>query len=66
MPGKPGVIFPGVFFMLLLFSFIALWRFSQDVRTVNVVGLFVSGAVAGAVATGLFMMMKKRSADLNQ
>jgi ABC-type uncharacterized transport system permease subunit len=51
---------PGLFFMFLLFSFVGLWRFSQDVRTVNVVGLFVSGVVAGAVLTGIIVLLKAK------
>ena len=35
-----------------------LWQFSNGVRTVDVVGLFASGALAGA-AIGSFFMARK-------
>jgi hypothetical protein len=39
----------GLLFMLLLLSFIGLWRFSHDVRTVSTIGLFSCGVLAGIV-----------------
>ena len=44
-----------MFFILLLFSVAGLWQFSQGVRSVDVVGLFASGALAGAAIAGFFM-----------
>ena len=39
---------PGIFIIMFLFSILGLWQFSQAVRAVDVVGLFASGALAGA------------------
>ena len=36
---------------MLLFSFFGFWQFSQGVRSVDVVGLFASWALAGAAVT---------------
>ncbi len=43
---------------ILFFSLLGLWQFSQDVRTVNIVGLYASGAIAGA-ALALFIVFLK-------
>lgn len=48
-----------VFFALFLFSLAGLWQFSKEVRSVDVVGLFASGILMGAVITGLLMMRNK-------
>ena len=44
-----------VLFILFLFSLFGLWQFSQGVRSVDIVGLFASGALAGAAIAGFFM-----------
>lgn len=44
-----------IFFVLFLFSMAGLWQFSGEVRSVDVVGLFASGALLGAAITGLLM-----------
>ena len=44
-----------VLFILFLFSMLGLWQFSHDVRSVDIVGLFASGALAGAAVAGFFM-----------
>ncbi|HVF25774.1 MAG TPA: hypothetical protein VNA23_07785 [Anaerolineales bacterium] len=46
---------PGIFIIMFLFSVLGLWQFSQAVRSVDVVGLFATGALAGAAVTGFFM-----------
>jgi len=51
---------PGIFISLFLFSLLGLWQFSQGVRSVDVVGLFACGALAGAAATGLLVMRNKK------
>jgi hypothetical protein len=45
-------------FILILFSVAGLWQFSDGVRSVDVVGLFASGALAG-VAISSFLMSRK-------
>jgi hypothetical protein len=44
-----------VLFILFLFSMLDLWQFSEGVRSVDIVGLFASGALSGAAVAGLFM-----------
>ncbi|MEO7672825.1 MAG: hypothetical protein ABIU09_01955 [Pyrinomonadaceae bacterium] len=51
---------PFVPFPLLVFSLLGLWQFSQDVRTVNVVGLFGSGAIAGAILAVFIAFLKAK------
>lgn len=51
---------PGIFISMFLFSLLGLWQFSQGVRSVDIVGLFASGALAGAAATGLLIMRNKK------
>ena len=51
---------PGIFIAMFLFSLLGLWQFSQGVRSVDVVGLFACGALAGAAATGLLIMRNKK------
>ncbi len=51
---------PIVPFPLLGFSLLGLWQFSQDVRTVNVVGLFASGAIAGAILAVFIAFLKAK------
>ena len=53
--GKPGILIS-----MFLFSMLGLWQFSQGVRSVDVVGLFASGALAGAAVTGFLMMRAKK------
>jgi len=45
---------------MFLFSILGLWQFSQAVRSVDVVGLFASGALAGAALAGFFITRNKR------
>jgi hypothetical protein len=45
---------------LLFISLLGLWRFSQDMRTVNVIGLFGSGAIAGAVLVRVIVALKAK------
>lgn len=52
--GKPGVLIS-----MFLFSMLGLWQFSQGVRLVDVVGLFASGALAGAAVAGVFIMSNR-------
>lgn len=40
--------------ILFLFSLLGLWQFSHNIRSVDIVGLFASGALAGAAITGFF------------
>lgn len=51
---------PGIPIRMFLFSLLGLWQFSQGVRSVDVVGLFARGALAGAAATGLLVMRNKK------
>lgn len=48
-----------IFFVLFLFSLAGLWQFSGGVRSVDVVGLFASGALLGAAITGFVIMRNK-------
>jgi hypothetical protein len=50
---------PVIFIIMFLFSILGLWQFSQAVRSVDVVGLFASGALAGAAVTGLLILRNK-------
>ena len=45
-------------FILILLSALGLWQFSGGVRSVDVVGLFASGALAGVAITSFFMFRK--------
>jgi hypothetical protein len=45
-------------FILILISAIGLWQFSSGVRSVDVVGLFASGAMAGVAISSFFMSRK--------
>jgi threonine/homoserine efflux transporter RhtA len=49
---------PFVSVLLVIFSLLGLLRFSQDVRTVNVVGLFASGVIAGLILAFIIVMPK--------
>ena len=44
-----------VLVVLFLFSMLDLWQFSDGVRSVDVLGLFASGALAGAAIAGFFL-----------
>jgi hypothetical protein len=48
-----------LFFVMFLFSLAGLWQFSNEVRSVDVVGLFASGTLLGAAITGFIMMRNK-------
>jgi len=43
------------YIVLFLFALAGLWQFSDGVRSVDVVGLFASGALAGAAITGFLI-----------
>ncbi|HNB40444.1 MAG TPA: hypothetical protein PLG52_03025 [Anaerolineales bacterium] len=47
-----------VVFILIILAAAGLWQFSNGVRSVDVVGLFASGALAGAAISSLFMAQK--------
>jgi len=47
-----------VMFILIMLSAIGLWLFSNGVRSVDVVGLFASGVLAGVVLSGFLMPRK--------
>ena len=51
---------PGMFIIMFLFSILGLWQFSQAVRSVDVVGLFASGALAGAALAGFLIARNKK------
>jgi hypothetical protein len=51
---------PGIFISMFLFSMLGLWQFSQGVRSVDVVGLFACGALAGAAVAGFFITRNKK------
>jgi hypothetical protein len=44
-----------IFVILFLFSMLGLWQFSHGVRSVDILGLFASGAVAGAALTSFLI-----------
>jgi hypothetical protein len=44
-----------VLFILFFFSMLGLWQFADGVRTVDIVGLFASGALLGAAIAGWFV-----------
>lgn len=48
-----------LFFVMFLFSMAGLWQFSREIRSVDVIGLFASGVLPGAVITGLIMTRNK-------
>jgi len=50
---------PGIFISMFLFSLLGLWQFSQGMRSVDIIGLFASGALAGAAVAGFFSARKK-------
>ncbi len=45
-------------FILILLSAIGIWQFSDGVRSVDVAGLFASGALAGAAITNFLSNRK--------
>ncbi len=54
-PKNPIVTLP-----FLVFSLIGLWEFSQDVRAVQVVGLYASGVTAGAILVWLVIFIRSK------
>lgn len=44
-----------MFIILFLFSMLGLWQFSHEVRSVDIVGLFASGALAEAAIAGFLI-----------
>ena len=54
-PKNPIVPLP-----ILIFSLLGLWRFSEDVRAVNVVGLYASGVAAGATLVWLVIYLRSK------
>ena len=50
-----------VFFLMFLFAFLGLWQFSDGVRSVDIVGLFASGALKGAAVTGFLVTRNRKS-----
>lgn len=44
-----------VFIILFALAAAGLTQFSDGVRTVNIIGLFASGAIAGAAISGFFI-----------
>jgi hypothetical protein len=46
---------PALFVVFILIAFLGFWQFSQGVRSVDVIGLFASGMLAGAALTGLLL-----------
>jgi threonine/homoserine efflux transporter RhtA len=51
---------PFVSVLLAIFSLLGLWRFSQDVRTINVLGLVASGVIAGIIIAFYIIMPKMK------
>ncbi|GAB1470203.1 hypothetical protein MASR2M66_10800 [Chloroflexota bacterium] len=49
------------FIILFVLAMVGLMQFSQGVRSVDVVGLFASGLLAGAAITGFFMTRGTRA-----
>jgi hypothetical protein len=49
-----------LFVILFLFSMFGLWQFSDGVRSVDILGLFASGALSGAAITGFLIMRKSQ------
>lgn len=45
-----------IFIIMLLFSMIGFWQFSSGIRSVDVLGLFASGALAGSALTGFLII----------
>jgi ABC-type enterochelin transport system permease subunit len=58
MVRKPLASFVFVFFVLGLAG---LFRFSQNVRTVQVVGLFISGVACGVSSVGFVTSLRSKS-----
>ena len=48
-----------VFVVMFLLSFFGFWQFSQGIRSVDVLGLFASGVLAGAALAGFFTTRNK-------
>jgi hypothetical protein len=47
-----------LFVILFVLSMLGLTQFSDEVRTVDIIGLFASGALAGVALTGFLMSRK--------
>ncbi len=54
-------VIPALGFVLFVLGATGLFRFSQDVRTVDVIGLFASGMVCGAALVGIVFALKGKS-----
>lgn len=44
-----------IFIIMFLFSMAGFWQFSGGIRSVDVLGLFASGVLAGAALTGFII-----------
>lgn len=51
---------PAVYVVFILIAFLGFWQFSQGIRSVDVVGLFASGALAGAALTGMLLARRQQ------
>jgi hypothetical protein len=49
-----------IFVILLAFSLFGLWTFSPEVQSVNIVGLFASGALAGVALAGIMSVLRSK------
>ena len=49
----------GAWIVMVLFALLGLWQFSQGIRSVDALGLFARGALAGAAIAGLLMTRMK-------
>ena len=58
MARKPLALFA---FILLLLGLSGLFRFSQNVRSLDVVGLFFGGVASGASLVGFVSAIRKKS-----
>lgn len=54
-------LFPVQVFILIVLGATGLFRFSEGVRTVDVIGLFASGMVCGAALVWIVVALKGKS-----
>jgi predicted metal-binding protein len=49
--------------LIIVFCAIAIVLFSENIRTVQIIGLFICGAVAGASLTNIITALKLKKKD---
>jgi len=49
--------------LIIVFCAVAIVLFSENIRTVQIIGLFACGAVAGASLTKIITVLKEKKKD---